>query len=335
MRKMISVGLLAFAGLTASTGSGTAATLDDVMAQLQSIQRDNQAIRRDNEAMRKELAALRRSNVQATHQASLPVSAADRALPQNVSTAMAATGPLSRNYSAAPVARGYDWSGFYIGAHGGYALDKLDASDVSNTVPGPPVTMTSNIYSRLHTGFGGLQAGYNWQFGNWLVGAEADGSFGRFNTKSTTTDSIGGVGSSLSVVQGDRYSLDWLMTVRGRAGFAYNNWLAYGTGGVAVARATLQSSSTATFTNFVPFPDGSYSSSSTKSEVLAGWTAGGGVEVGVTDAISFKSEYLYVSLPDMSLSFPGPNAGGNGSVPNNRAQGVAFHTFRSGLNYRF
>jgi outer membrane immunogenic protein len=333
MRKMISVGLLAFTGLTASTGSGTAATLDDVMAQLQSMQRDNQAIRRDNEAMRKELAALRQNNAQATRQAAIPANAPSRSLPTNVSTAMAAYPPARGYYKGAPTTRGYDWSGFYIGAHGGYALDKLDASDVSNTVPGPPVTMTANTYSRLQTGFGGLQAGYNWQFGNWLLGAEADGSFGRFNTRSTTTESISGVGS-LSVAQSDRYSLDWLMTVRGRAGFAYNNWMAYGTGGVAVTRATLQSSSTATFTNFAPFPDGSFSSSATKSEVLAGWTAGGGVEVGVTDAISFKSEYLYVSIPDMSLSFPGPNAG-NGSVPNNRAQGVAFHTFRSGLNYRF
>src|ERR1700690_3137521 len=58
-------------------------------------------------------------------------------------------------YKAAPVAL-FNWTGFYVGGHGGYGW-----GDADNLAP---------------TGwFGGGQVGYHWQYApNWVFGLEAD-----------------------------------------------------------------------------------------------------------------------------------------------------------------
>src|SRR6516225_2062118 len=64
-------------------------------------------------------------------------------------------------YSKAPpiVSPATNWSGFYIGAIGGYASES--GSDSSG----------------IKGGFGGGTVGYNWQFGTIVAGIEADGAF--------------------------------------------------------------------------------------------------------------------------------------------------------------
>src|SRR5262249_30386211 len=52
---------------------------------------------------------------------------------------------------------GYSWAGPYIGANIGYAW-----GDITNSVANPSGAA------------GGVQGGYNWQFGQWLVGLEGD-----------------------------------------------------------------------------------------------------------------------------------------------------------------
>lgn len=76
---------------------------------------------------------------------------------------------------------------------------------------------------------------------------------------------------------------DWLGTVRGRAGYAWDRVLFYGTGGVAFGN--LQAAAGA-----LPF------SSSTQ----IGWTAGAGVEVALSPNWTAKVEYLYVDLGNQS-----------------------------------
>lgn len=61
---------------------------------------------------------------------------------------------------------------------------------------------------------------------------------------------------------------DWVATVRGRVGYAVNNWLFYGTGGLALTELK----QTLLFT-----PTGATNS---QSQVLSGWTAGAGRRVG-------------------------------------------------------
>ncbi|MGA8651485.1 MAG: outer membrane beta-barrel protein, partial [Xanthobacteraceae bacterium] len=79
--------------------------------------------------------------------------------------------------------------------------------------------------------------------------------------------------------QGCETKSNWLATVRGRAGYAWDRVLFYGTGGAAFANVQAGAGA-------LPF------SSSTQT----GWTAGAGVEYAFTNNISAKVEYLYVGL---------------------------------------
>ena len=102
-----------------------------------------------------------------------------------------------------------------------------------------------------------------------------------------------------------KFSNPWFGTVRGRAGYAMNNVLIYGTGGFAYGGGT------------VSF--GAISSSQTHT----GWTVGAGVEVGLTQNWSAKAEYLYLRLDDQSYVLTGLN------------NGFQSNLFRLGVNYRF
>jgi outer membrane immunogenic protein len=103
-------------------------------------------------------------------------------------------------YSKAPavVSPAINWSGFYIGAMGGYA--KENTSDPLG----------------IKGGFGGGTVGYNWQFGTIVAGVEAD------NNSAT----VSGVTATAKI--------DALATVRGRVGVAFDHVLLYGTGGLAL-----------------------------------------------------------------------------------------------------
>jgi outer membrane immunogenic protein len=117
-------------------------------------------------------------------------------------------------YTKAPaiVSPATNWSGFYIGAMGGYGSE--DSS-------GP---------FALKGGFGGGTVGYNWQFGQFVAGIEGDGAFADINNSATVGPVTVGA------------KLDALGTVRGRFGVAIDQVLLYGTGGLALADAKLSAS---------------------------------------------------------------------------------------------
>src|SRR5208283_3726253 len=81
----------------------------------------------------------------------------------------------------------------------------------------------------------------------------------------------------------------WFGTLRGRAGYAMNNVLLYGTLGIAYGGGKIQS--------------GAFEETNTH----FGWTAGGGIEVGLTRNWSVKAEYLYVDLSDQRYFLFGNN----------------------------
>ena len=102
-----------------------------------------------------------------------------------------------------------------------------------------------------------------------------------------------------------------LATARGRLGFAFDRFLPYFTGGLALGDI-----------NATPpgLPGGSITN--------AGWTVGAGLEVGLVSNVSVKAEYLYVDLGNFNCGLNCALApGGN----------VSFTTsiFRAGANVRF
>lgn len=185
---------------------------------------------------------------------------------------------------------------------------------------------------------GGVQIGHNWQTGNFVYGVEGD--FGAFNIRGSRSGSgvypagtlvAGFPGSAFTVT--NSVSTDWLLTVRGRIGWAASGWLVYATGGLAMSRVEVENSfSDANAQNGVAGATGS----SSYSKVKFGWTVGGGMEVAVTRNWSLKGEYLYADLGSVStvtnithLNFVGyTNALGVSTS-------LTAHVARLGANYRF
>ncbi len=102
-----------------------------------------------------------------------------------------------------------------------------------------------------------------------------------------------------------KFSNPWFGTVRGRIGYAFNNILLYGTGGLAFG--TLKGEV------------GGFSESHT----TAGWTAGVGAEYAINQNWSAKIEYLYVDLSEKNFLMTAAS------------NGYQFGTIRIGVNYRF
>lgn len=221
------------------------------------------------------------------------------------SIASAADMPIKA--ARAPVAVPFSWSGFYIGANGGYGW-----STSSNQL-----ALSDDSPTGLHSkgGFGGGQIGYNFQFSQWVVGVEAD----------FQGASIGDDVNDLNFGDTFHSKLTSFGTVRGRLGFALDRYLAYVTGGFAYGHINNSVSG--------PFLIGSpYNFSGT----ATGYVLGGGLEYAIDRAWSIKAEYQYLNLgkndPTSPAGAPYSNIGGGGFATVNDD---AYHTVRLGVNYRF
>ena len=111
----------------------------------------------------------------------------------------------------------------------------------------------------------------------------------------------------------------WLATVRGRAGWAWDRVLFYGTGGAAFGNVQAAAGA-------LPFASGTQT----------GWTAGAGIEFAFAPNWTAKIEYLYVDFGNFSCPFASCGA-------INLASGVTAPTtvslteniVRAGINYKF
>jgi outer membrane immunogenic protein len=208
-----------------------------------------------------------------------------------------------------PIPPAFTWTGFYVGVNAGYGF----ASGSSFTDP----TYGTVTRSGDRGGFvGGGQLGYNYQFtpgSGFVIGLETD--------IQGTAFSRGSAAIGTTPYYNVSPSLDYLGTVRGRVGYAFDRWLVYATGGLAYGGGSTPSSASA-----YPYtlPDTS----------RIGYTVGGGVEYALTDHVSVKVEGLYV---DLGRHTPGttyfdattPAYYGTGRSDN------GFGLVRAGLNYRF
>ena len=164
------------------------------------------------------------------------------------------------------------WQGPYVGANLGYQWSGI------NNNPASPSGIA-----------GGVQAGYNVQYGQFVFGGETDLQ-------------VTGANDTFAPW---KFSNPWFGTVRGRAGYLFNDILLYGTAGLAFGELTGQ-----TF-------------GLSESHTSVGWTAGLGAEFLFAPGWSTKLEYLYVDFNDSTFTITG--------VPN----GYRFGLFRAGVNYHF
>jgi outer membrane immunogenic protein len=223
------------------------------------------------------------------------------------------------------------WTGFYLGVNigggwtagggqSGYSAYYDPTFQIgANPVPavGPNLFFLPNGNTVGNQGgvVGGAQAGYNFQFNQFVIGGETDFqgtslSGGGNNSALTLFQSPYNTNSYLtpvSALTGANISLPWFGTLRGRAGYLFTpTFLIYGTAGFAYGQVDAWS-----FQN-----------------TRTGWTAGGGVEWLFAPHWSAKAEYLYVDLD---------SGGATGTYGWN--YGYHFHpqlnVVRVGVNYHF
>jgi outer membrane immunogenic protein len=243
--------------------------------------------------------------------------------------ALAADMPLKAPPLApAPV---WTWTGFYIGGNVGYGWGTGELSAVfgSSFSPAQAAALTPLATPTLKPQgvLGGVQAGYNFQNGNFLVGVEADFDLSGIKASQSTGSITFPLGLALlnrSFSEADR--LKWLSTGRARAGLTMSNWLAYVTGGVAVGQRDFTQAiiTDVNFNNLV----------STTSATKVGWTVGGGLEYMAARNWTVKAEYLFVDLGSIS-TFADSNTAPGFGVNVTTSEKLTLHIARVGVNYKF
>lgn len=183
-------------------------------------------------------------------------------------------------YKAAPVVVPmYDWSGFYIGINGGWGRA---AFDHSFNIPGEYNLAAGDSFNYSKSGgvLGG-HAGYNWQAGQWVFGIEGAMMKTWLNS---------GVQTSPFYPTSDTWQskLDWVATVTGRVGYAWNNVLGYVKGGWAYS----------SYNEYVQDLSDYVNVSGKKS----GWTLGGGVEFALSPNWIFGVEYNYYDFGSININ---------------------------------
>src|SRR5882724_3570086 len=237
----------------------------------------------------------------------------------------------------------HNWTGFYGGYNVGAAFGSYDAR--TTATPGGTYLVAPADIAAVNAaggqsirpiGFtGGVQAGYNWQSGHWLLGIETDLDFVHLNGAANGPAVPYAVGTPFGANEFSIHSdanIDWLYTLRPRVGYAQNNWLFYVTGGLALT--SLQG-------NFVyadgvtPLGASLFLQSARLAALTAGYTFGAGVEVALTGRLSVKAEVLDVRFPDgLASQTSAPVLFG---VQQSFRQSLGLHAdlARVGLNYRF
>ena len=171
--------------------------------------------------------------------------------------------------SAAGAAPAFSWSGFYVGANGGYASSRLCWEYLGPETP----TGDEGCHDARGALWGG-QFGYNWQTGSWVLGLEAQGDWANLT------------GSNVSLVFPtftNATKIDALGLFTGRVGYAFNNVLLYAKAGGAVVH------------NQYHFVEPSTGTTGDGSEIRWGAIVGGGFEYGFAPRWSVGLEYNHCS----------------------------------------
>jgi len=196
----------------------------------------------------------------------------------------------------------YNWAGLFVGGTFGYGLGRNDS------------TFNAEAFFLSPRGFdaGGI-VGYNWQFGSWVVGVDADIQASTGSGYLTCVNLCSGPGAT-TIDQ----KLSWFGTVRGRLGYAVGPALFYATAGGAFGEVKESLTQTS---------GGSASFSHSQS----GFAVGGGIE----NKLDFfgllgpnwttRTEYLFVDLGSVSDTFSGQTLTSN----------LHEHVWRTVVSYKF
>lgn len=239
----------------------------------------------------------------------------------------------------------FTWTGFYLGTHSSYAFSDRQNIRTTGNELGTQTAIAANRFPlnvrSEQDGIGNVGGGigYNYQFtpgAGFVVGVNADVTWTDISKRYGT---LGSLNESATF----RQRLDYLGTVQGRLGYAFDRFLVYGTGGFAYGSVDYRSN----FFNSA----GVLAYSGRYNEMETGYAYGGGIEYAIpTDsflnrfnfiggligasAITLKAEYLHYDLGSRSVQV------NNLSVPLSTGSYTSrFETqgniIKAGFNYKF
>ena len=242
----------------------------------------------------------------------------------SVGAAHAADLPLK----AAPpvVAPAFSWTGFYIGAHGGYGWGTSEF-DKSRTIYEESSEGRPDADYDTDGWLAGGQIGFNYQVNQFVIGIEADASWADIDGKGKYyIDENDLFGSCALANDPCTTKIESLGTIAVRLGFAVDHTLFYLKGGAAWANVKL----TAGYTD-PAFPNDNFHAS--EEETRWGWTIGAGAEYAFAENWSLKLEYNYIDLGDDSVTFNfRPDIV---TVPTKTTLDQTLSIVKVGVNYRF
>jgi outer membrane immunogenic protein len=191
--------------------------------------------------------------------------------------ASAADMPIKAPVIAAPIP--FSWTGIYIGVHGGADwFDKdwfasLTPINIAGGCPGCPTTVGAHSASSW---LAGGQIGFNYQFQSIVAGIEAQASWTRLEASNPNLLAPAFITNHSKT--------DFIGTLAGRLGYAWDHALVYAKGGGAWAHDQFFTSTTVS-----PVAQ-------SLTETRWGWMAGVGFEYAFTNNWSAKIEYDYLDF---------------------------------------
>jgi outer membrane immunogenic protein len=203
----------------------------------------------------------------------------------------------------------FSWTGIYVGINGGYGFGDSNWTAPAGITGLGGLCFTAGCSTGNFNTSGWLAGGTlgaNYQWGQIVLGVEGDGDWTNLN------GTYSGVGVACGL--GCTTQSDWLATVRGRVGYAFDRFLVYGTAGGAFGN--LQA-------GYVP-------TGTSASSTQTGWTAGGGIEYAFLPNWTAKVEYLYVDLGSMSCA---TSCGVLTTTP--ISVSLTENVIRAGINFKF
>jgi high affinity Mn2+ porin len=229
----------------------------------------------------------------------------------------------------APAVNGYDWNGWYIGAHVGtirgssnWSASQPGASSLNGSFDLP---FQLDFLAGTGSYVAGLQAGYNYVLpSRLLLGFESDVSLP--NSDVAVPFSVRGSQTVTSPLTGQVTYGEAVISygsARARVGYVFDHFLLYGTGGLAWTYDQV------TRTQVAGFPVGGAATPGTVDTerlMRLGWAAGVGVELPITGSWTAKAEFLWTGFGRHGEIFP---AGAQAFESDLSMQSV-----RLGLNYR-
>jgi outer membrane immunogenic protein len=183
------------------------------------------------------------------------------------------------------------WTGFYIGAFGGYKFGvfdpRIDVQEDGGNETEDERLIESHLgddFSADGGEFGGL-IGFNFQLNKLVLGLEAAGGYvglrnsetGRFAVPDS--DDIYALSNSLKS--------HYLITLGPRFGYAVCNWLPYVTGGVAFGDLDFRQRISET---------DDFDQRRSDDGTNVGWFVGGGLQYALTRHWSVRAQYQYIDL---------------------------------------